>query len=143
MRSGENDLRSKAMTGACRNWDTTRLWLELKRREELAERERSVLLSCMPSISAVLHDSGSGIEDFTLHDEGHAFRVAERMVDILPPGLLHQLGTIEVALLLFAAYLHDIGMSPGRARRARARRRASQLSSHRELGRVQSRDFGC
>lgn len=98
------------------DWNTSRLWLELERRGNSTETVRSVLRTHMPQISAVLHDAGSGVEDFTLHDEGHSFRVAERMVDILPPDLLSILTAPELALLLFSAYLHDIGMSPGRAR---------------------------
>ena len=33
----------------------------------------------MPSIQTVLASGGTSPKDFTLHDEGHSFRVAERM----------------------------------------------------------------
>jgi HD superfamily phosphodiesterase len=62
----------------------------------------------------VLSASGTAIPDFTLHDHQHAFRVAERMYDLLPEEVIQKIGSFELALLLLAAYLHDIGMSPTR-----------------------------
>jgi hypothetical protein len=66
----------------------------------------------MPGIQDVLAAGGTAPLDFTLHDAGHAYRVAERMVELLPDGLLQHLSPYELALLLLAAYIHDIGMTP-------------------------------
>jgi len=62
----------------------------------------------------VLKSGGTAPTDFTLHDEGHAFRVAERMAQIMPAETIEGLSSYELAFLLFSAYLHDIGMTPKR-----------------------------
>lgn len=48
---------------------------------------------------------------YTLHDPEHSFRVAESMVKMVPKRTLIQLNSIELSVLLYAAYLHDIGMA--------------------------------
>jgi hypothetical protein len=80
-----------------------------------AEAVRSLMHSRMPDIQAVLSAGGTSSLDFTLHDSGHAFRVAERMVDIVPEESLDGLSYYECALLLLSAYLHDIGMTPAKS----------------------------
>jgi hypothetical protein len=67
-------------------------------------------------------DSSPATRDFTLHDHGHAFRVAERMQEIVGDRLLEQLSTYELAFLLLSAYLHDIGMAPAQKKVERHRR---------------------
>src|SRR5262249_16684962 len=59
---------------------------------------------------------GTAPLDFTLHDAQHGFRVAQRMVDLIPRDSLSALSPQEIALLLMSAYLHDIGMIPERKR---------------------------
>ncbi|WP_437582039.1 HD domain-containing protein [Sorangium sp. So ce887] len=70
----------------------------------------------MPKIQRVLDQGGTPLLDFTLHDAGHAFRVAERMAEVVPPDVLSQLSGYELGLLLLSAYLHDIGMTPERSK---------------------------
>lgn len=72
----------------------------------------------MPKIQAVLSAGGTAPLDFTLHDAGHSFRVAKRMGELLssPDDTLGKLSVYELALLLLAAYLHDIGMVPERSK---------------------------
>jgi len=65
----------------------------------------------MDGIETIL-GKGSSLKDFTLHDQDHSFRVAERMADIVLPDVLDKLSPFELAFLLFSAYLHDIGMTP-------------------------------
>lgn len=52
--------------------------------------------------------------DFTLHDADHSFRVAQRAYELLEGDIAGRLTNIDAAQLLFATYLHDIGMTPGR-----------------------------
>ena len=68
----------------------------------------------MPTISTVLRHAGTAPPDFTLHDDEHSLRVAERMVDLIPDDSFQALTGYELALMLLAAYLHDIGLSPDR-----------------------------
>lgn len=48
---------------------------------------------------------------YTLHDPEHSFRVVENMAGLIPAETLNQLNSIELSLLLYTAYLHDIGMA--------------------------------
>lgn len=104
------------------NWHETKLWEELERRNGLpssssptSELKRliSFLTLNMDKIQTVLSDGGTSRLDFTLHDSQHSFRVAERMVELIPSDLLGRLCDYEIVLLLLSAYLHDIGMTPG------------------------------
>lgn len=108
----EDDMKAIEI-GVLHDWQETKLWQELQKngREEV-EDVSTTLKTCMPKIQTVLASSGTALTDFTLHDSQHAFRVAERMVDIIPNGVITKLSTYELTLLLLAAYLHDIGMSP-------------------------------
>src|SRR5579862_956848 len=106
------DSEHLQMTRANR-WSLTSLWLELsKRHSDDAEAVRAVLTVHLPVIEKILSVGGTSPVDFTLHDGGHAFRVANRMVEIIPRDVLSQLSIYELALLLLSAYLHDIGMTP-------------------------------
>jgi hypothetical protein len=98
-------------------WTTTRIWKSLRDRDgtEVESVALQTLNGCMPTIERVLMSAGTAMPDFTLHDQGHGHRVAERMVDLVPHQVWPKLGTYELALLLLSAYLHDIGMSPERA----------------------------
>ena len=91
-------------------WTETRLW------QQISQHNSSLLTaslqSWMSDIETVVAHAGTAPTDFTLHDAGHAFRVAERMVDLIPSDVLTQLSHHELVLLLLSAYLHDIGMSP-------------------------------
>lgn len=50
--------------------------------------------------------------EYTLHDEVHITRVVELMGRIIPSRVLGRLQPLEIAALLLAAALHDIGMAP-------------------------------
>lgn len=96
-------------------WSETRIWKELESRSARGSSKlRADLASILADVSIVLLHGGTSPLDFTLHDSGHSFRVAEQMADL--PGLteLQVLSNSELALLLLSAYLHDIGMTPGR-----------------------------
>lgn len=104
-------------------WQATGLWKELARRgDPAAEAVRATLLLILPKAEQILDKGGTAETDFTLHDADHAFRVAEWMCRLMPAapgeqgGLVARLSTYELALLLLAAYLHDIGMMPKQAK---------------------------
>lgn len=97
---------------ALRPWTDSPLWLELQRRNDAYSTASRLLLNVMPGIERVLKSGGSSPKDFTLHDEGHAFRVTEWMAQIIPSDVLTGLSDPEIAILILAAYLHDIGMTP-------------------------------
>lgn len=94
-------------------WTKTAIWYELQKKDSPeAEDVRATLQKCMPNIDRILSHGGSSPLNFTLHDSGHAFRVAQRMVEIISSGVFNNLSIYELALLLLAAYLHDVGMTP-------------------------------
>ena len=63
----------------------------------------------------ILNVSPQAVPQFTLHDAGHAQRVADRMAEIIPDYTFERLEPLECALLILSAYLHDMGMSPPRS----------------------------
>src|SRR4051794_1676795 len=95
-------------------WKETRLWDALKKRthEHDEDAVRLAVVNSMPIIEEILRSGGTTPRSFTLHDDRHSFRVAERIVELLPDGGLEKLSKYELGLLLMAAYLHDIGKSP-------------------------------
>lgn len=94
-------------------WETTILWAKLCAcRKRDGVEVATVLRTWMPQIESVLKRGGTSPADFTLHDEGHGYRVAERMVEIMSTETVDGLSPYELAFLLLSAYLHDIGMTP-------------------------------
>jgi hypothetical protein len=95
------------------DWKVSQLWNALSVH---SSPERNAVLGtlqqCMPDIQRILSQGGTAPSDFTLHDPGHSFRVAERMLWLIPATTKDILSIYELALLLLAAYLHDIGMTP-------------------------------
>jgi hypothetical protein len=96
------------------SWETTELWRLILHQSPPGDPTPRLLRNEMPEIETVLSKGGTAPLDFTLHDERHAFRVAERMFELLPDDLAEKLGSFELGMLLLSAYLHDIGMTPTR-----------------------------
>ena len=95
------------------SWERTELWkLILQRRTQEGRAIRLLLEKWLPQIEKILLYGGTAPLDFTLHDSAHAQRVAVRMTQLIPSDVVSGLSTYELALLLLAAYLHDIGMTP-------------------------------
>lgn len=100
-------------------WKQTELWKAIdSRTKDVGDQRRAVadevtlrLRNILPDIERVLSKAETAPGDFTLHDEGHGYRVAQRIAQLLGAGFDH-LSTSELALLLLSAYLHDIGMTP-------------------------------
>jgi hypothetical protein len=109
-------MADRIVGSTSRTWEATGLWQELDQRVGAAEDFRPVLRQIFPEVQTLLAAGGTAPLDFTLHDADHAFRVAQRMIDLLPEGVLGRLSPQELALLLLAAYLHDIGMTPARSK---------------------------
>lgn len=96
-------------------WSTTLIGQTLRRRKDPEAKATQLLLDqCMPAIEGVLASGGTAPTDFTLHDAGHALRVAHRMGEVIPKNVLQGLASYELGLLILAAHLHDIGMTPTR-----------------------------
>src|SRR6478609_867742 len=94
-------------------WERCDLSKELASREaQSSANALQVLQLSMQTIVPVLRHGSSSPLDFSLHDVEHSDRVAIRMAQIMPAGLLRKMADEEIALLLLAAYLHDIGMTP-------------------------------
>lgn len=93
-------------------WEESELWLRLKSAPAAdGAQVRDGLGPILRAAEAVLQKGGTQPPSFTLHDEGHALRVAKRMAELAGP-VLDTLTHYELALLLASAYLHDIGMAP-------------------------------
>lgn len=103
--------------GTLRDWKQTVLWKLIAERAEHGDQVRVAVEQYMPTIQAVIEQGGTASPDMTLHDAQHSARVADRMVEIVPAATLHELSVLELSMLLFSAYLHDIGMTPERQQR--------------------------
>lgn len=92
------------------NWNETRLSKAVD--GKLTRKEQTALSLALDQAQSVLRSTSTAPIDFTLHDQDHSFRVAERIFDLIIPDV--SLGPYELALLLLGSYMHDIGMSPSR-----------------------------
>jgi hypothetical protein len=96
------------------SWTDTGLWKLLQSRpsNHFHQKLQAWLHGTLPAVEVLLSSAGTSPRNFTLHDDQHSFRVAERMLALLPTNTAAELSEIELGLLLASAYLHDIGMSP-------------------------------
>lgn len=99
-----------------KSWQHTKIFSRLEHSASSAGSLLNTIRQIMPLIEKVLSQGGTSPTRFTLHDDNHAFRVAEKMVDITPTEVFEELSEYELAFLLLSAYLHDIGMTPERKR---------------------------
>jgi len=106
-------------------WSGTRIYQTLADRKSPHADAMCNLLNrppVMPAIELILDQGATTPKDFTLHDSGHSFRVAERMWKLIPEGTKEFLSDYELGMLLLCAYLHDMGMSPEYEKVQRLRR---------------------
>jgi nucleoside phosphorylase len=98
-------------------WKQSKLWQQIEERagkdDPHAREVRDALEALLPKVARVVARDGARQGDFVLHDPDHAFRVAQTMVDVIPPDVRPHLSVYEIAMLLLAAYVHDIGLSSG------------------------------
>src|SRR5687767_14216844 len=99
-------VEEDAIPAEASHWQNTKLW-RLLAEGSLPEAPavRHALNSYMPKIQKVLAQGGTAPTDFTLHDSGHAFRVAECMAQVIPEDVLPRLSIYELSLLMMSAYL--------------------------------------
>jgi molecular chaperone HtpG len=99
--------------------DSLALFARLKKREvtdgfspgEISSGVRSILVESAQLLNQVCRF----FPQYTLHDAGHGHRVVENMAKILPPETLDNLNSIELSILIYSGYLHDIGMASTQA----------------------------
>lgn len=77
---------------------------------EISQNIISVVRKAAPLLDRVPEN----MPEFTLHNANHSIHVIENMGRIIPPETLKQLNAIEISILIYAAYLHDIGMIASR-----------------------------
>jgi hypothetical protein len=112
-RCSPGSIRSRVEWRAVSEWRHSSLWDVLSRkRAPDATEVREGLSAILRKAEMVLAKGATQPASFTLHDEDHAFRVAERIAELAGAEVLSELTHYEVGLLLAAAYLHDIGMVP-------------------------------
>lgn len=80
------------------------------------DRETRTLLGRVESVFAESVDLARSVirvmPEYTLHDEVHLIAVVDLMGRVIPPDLLHRLGPLEIASLILAGGMHDLGMAP-------------------------------
>jgi hypothetical protein len=96
-------------------WKNNTIWKLIKNKNtEVAKQVITFLENpkVMDKIEKILSKGCSSPKDFTLHDEDHSFRVAERMIEVIPELTINVLTEYDLMMMLLTAYLHDIGMTP-------------------------------
>ena len=93
----------------------TQLFKLLNKREKADGFEASEISSLVNKIVAntypILQQVARSFPLYTLHDPEHGFRVAENIFRLIPKRTLSNLNSIELSILLYSSYLHDIGMA--------------------------------
>lgn len=98
-----------------RDLQDTKLFGYLRQREtedgfsagKISNRVQEIFDEVKPILNQVVR----AFPEYTLHDPAHGIRVLENMGKIIPPETLEQLNVIELSILIYAVYLHDIGMA--------------------------------
>jgi len=96
----------------------TVLFKKLREKEKEESKETSFedyeisqnIISVVRKAAPLLERVPENMPEFTLHNANHSVHVIENMDKIIPCETLKQLNTIEISILIYAAYLHDIGM---------------------------------
>ncbi|MBL7195623.1 MAG: HD domain-containing protein [Desulfobacterales bacterium] len=93
----------------------TRLFKLLKTREPKDNFEANEVSSVVNRIVSdsfpILQQVSRNFPLYTLHDPDHGYRVAENIYKLLPKNTLSNLNSIEISILIYTAYFHDIGMA--------------------------------
>lgn len=71
----------------------------------------SLVLKVAEYVSPLLSKIPENMPEYTLHDPAHSAKIIEIMAKIIPAPVISGLNSIEIALLILSAYLHDIGMT--------------------------------
>jgi hypothetical protein len=95
-------------------WEQTHLWNSVVGRGNAVTDAMGRVRLFMKDAENVLAKGETAPADFTLHDEEHGYRVAQRMAEMIGEARLREFSATELILLLASAYLHDIGMTPKR-----------------------------
>ena len=97
----------------------TTLFKKLYEKENsLGEHEISEnVISVVREIAPLLERIPENMPEFTLHNANHSAKVVELMGKIIPSDTLDHLNIIELSILIYAAYLHDVGMTASRDER--------------------------
>ena len=89
-------------------WKDTWFWETLLERKEAGSQASSFMRTLegwMNKLDTVLRSGGTSPQDFTLHDEKHSLRVADRMEQLLTDEIRGNLTDYEIALLFLARQL--------------------------------------
>jgi hypothetical protein len=103
---------------AMHSYEETKLYKALvaRPRTPFSESIARLIGNALEKAIPILETGGTTPLDFTLHDANHAYRVCERMADILEQNGLESISVYEIGFLILSAYLHDIGMTPNQRR---------------------------
>ncbi len=88
--------------------------IEKKEMKETSLEDNEVsqnIISVVCKAAPLLERVSENMPEFTLHNANHSIHVIENIERIVPYETLEQLNAIEISILIYAAYLHDIGMT--------------------------------
>ena len=74
---------------------------------EISEKLKSILNDIIPILTETRHY----LHEYTLHDYSHSLSILEIIEKIIPKSTLDNLNLIELSLIIYSAFMHDIGMA--------------------------------
>lgn len=97
----------------------TELFQNLLEKEKLLGKHAisENIISVVSEVAPLLERIPESMPEFTLHNANHSAKVVELMGKIIPIDTLEQLNIIEMSILIYAAYLHDLGMTASKDER--------------------------
>lgn len=85
----------------------------MKRKKSTSIEDHEIsqnIISVVRKAAPLLERIPINMPEFTLHNANHSIHVIKNIEDLIPPETLEQLNAVEISILIYAAYLHDIGM---------------------------------
>ena len=89
----------------------TRLYAELRGKSEPSDGLIGKVDTLIEAATPLLNRISAGpFENYTLHDPGHSRKILHLAEQLIPEQTITQLSALELAVIIMAAYLHDLGM---------------------------------
>ena len=93
------------------HYTQTILYQKLKSKSKSGEGLLEKVDTLIECVTPLLDNIGKGeFEDYTLHNRVHSLKLLHLSEYIISPETIEQLSNLEIAILIMAFYLHDLGM---------------------------------
>jgi molecular chaperone HtpG len=110
---------NKAIQPPPYHYSETLLYKKLKEKERVGEGLSEKVDLVIEYISPLLNNIGKNeFEDYTLHNSNHPIKLLHLAESIISVKTIESLSSLEICVLIFSFYLHDLGMFISTSERA-------------------------